>query len=198
MRTIAQLCTRAIFLDHGKLLYDGDTSHAVALYSGTGERTAVRDLDSLSRLGYRGFKMRMLKLEFIGTDTLEYQMDDVMEFVLTTSTQETVPQLRLRLILETPGHTPLAVTHSPPMDVQAGETFTMRLRFPLRGVAPGEYAVKFSLVDGKPGGKSVYYDTVEDAGRFIIMDDLRQTDGFNWQERLWGNFRLPPMEWADE
>ena len=198
MRTIAQLCTRAIFLDHGKLLYDGDTSHAVALYSGTGERTAVRDLDSLSRLGYRGFKMRMLKLEFIGTDMLEYQMDDVMEFVLTTRTQETVPQLRLRLILETPGHTPLAVTHSPPMDVQAGETFTMRLRFPLRGVAPGEYAVKFSLVDGKPGGKSGYYDTVEDAGRFIIMDDLRQTDGFNWQERLWGNFRLPPMEWADE
>ena len=83
------------------------------------------------------------------------------------------------------------------MAVREGETFQMHLRFPLTGIAPGEYAFKLSLVDGRPGGRSGYYDTVEDAGRFIIVDDMTKNDGFLWQERLWGNFRLPGMEWAE-
>ena len=73
----------------------------------------------------------------------------------------------------------------------------MHLRFPLTGIAPGEYAFKLSLVDGRPGGKSGYYDTVEDAGHFIIVDDMTRNSGFSWQERLWGNYRLPAMEWAE-
>lgn len=197
MRTIAQLCTRAVFLDHGKLLYDGDTDRAIALYSGGGDHSAVHDLDSLTRLGYRGFNMRMLKLEFPGLETLEYQADDEMEFVLTARSKVDAPQLRLRFILKTASQTPIAMTHSPTMAVREGETFQMHLRFPLTGIAPGEYAFKLSLVDGRPGGRSGYYDTVEDAGRFIIVDDMTKNDGFLWQERLWGNFRLPGMEWAE-
>ena len=194
MRTIAQLCTRGIFLDHGKLLYDGETDRAIALYSGLGDRGAVHDLDSLTRLGYRGFSMRMLKLEFMNGDVQDYQMDDTMEFVLTARSEVEASGVRLRFILKTASQTPLAMTQSPPIDVRKGETFRMHLRFRLDGIAPGEYAIKLSLIDGRPHGKSGYYDTVEDAGHFVVMDDPNRLEGFSWQERLWGNFRLAPME----
>ena len=194
MRTIAQLCGRAIYLDHGRLLYDGNTDHAIALYGGGGDHSADRDLDEMTRGRDRGFSMRMLKLEFPDRESLEYHMDEEMEFALTARSEVDARELRLRFILKTTSQTPLGMTQSPPVPVKKGETFTLRLRFPLRNVAPGEYAVKLSLVDGKPGGKSAYYDTIEDAARFLVVDDMDQTGGFAWQERLWGNFRLGEME----
>ena len=194
MRTIAQLCGRAVYLDHGHLLYDGDTDHAIALYGGGGDHSADRDLDNMTRGRDRGFSMRMLKLEFPGRESLEYHMDESMEFRLTARSEVEAKELRLRFILKTTSQTPLGMTQSPPVAVHKGETFTLRLRLPLGGVAPGEYAVKLSLVDGRPGGKSSYYDTIEDAARFLVVDDMDLTDGFAWQERLWGNFRLGKME----
>ena len=47
MRTVSQLCNRALFLDHGKLLYDGDTDRAIELYGGAGNRDTERDLNSV-------------------------------------------------------------------------------------------------------------------------------------------------------
>ena len=194
MRTIDQLCNRAVFLDHGKLLYDGTVEQAVNLYSGGGERTAVRDLEPMMRGRDRGFSMHMEKLEFLGSDLLEYHMDDEMEFVLTARSAVDAQGLRLRFILKTPSQNVLGMTQSPTIDVKKGEQFRMHLRFPLTGVAPGEYAIKLSLIDGRPGGKSGYYDTIEDVGRFIVLDDINAHGGFAWQERLWGNFRLGEME----
>ena len=60
----------------------------------------------------------------------------------------------------------------------------------------GGGAVKGSLVlvGGAPGGRSVYYDTLEDVGHFVIVDDPARTAGFLWTESLWGNMRLRDME----
>ena len=67
-------------------------------------------------------------------------------------------------------------------------------RFPLDGIAPGEYIIKMSLISGTPRGRTTYYDTILDVSRFIITDDPAVNDGFIWSERLWGNMRLAPLE----
>ena len=48
------------------------------------------------------------------------------------------------------------------VEVAAEETFTRKIRFPLDGVAPGEYIIKMSLVSGTPRGRTNYYDTIVD------------------------------------
>ena len=57
--------------------------------------------------------------------------------------------------------------------------------------------IKLSIVSGNPRGGTTYYDTLEDVSRFIITDDPAYNAGFIWSERLWGNFRLRPLEMAE-
>ena len=86
------------------------------------------------------------------------------------------------------------MTQTEPFEVSAGETFTRKIRMPLDNIAPGEYGMKVSLISATPQGLSCYYDTILDVGHFVIVDDPTLTSGFVWQERLWGNLRMKPME----
>ena len=77
MRTVSQLCNRAIFLDHGHLIYDGNTERAIELYGGAGNRDVVRDLDSMTRPRNRGDLMRMRRMVVLNSQNMEFQQDGV-------------------------------------------------------------------------------------------------------------------------
>ena len=194
MRTVSQLCSRGLFLDAGHLLYDGTVEHAMELYGGSSARSARRNLDEVPRTKNRGDTMRMLSIHFLNTQSLEYEMDTAMEFSLTCVSHIPEPRLRIRLILQNSIATPIAMSDTDPFEVQAEETFTRRVRFPLDGIAPGEYVIKMSLISGTPRGRTCYYDTIVDVSRFIITDDPSMNHGFIWSERLWGSIRLKPLE----
>ena len=194
MRTVSQLCNRALFLDHGKLQYDGNTDRAIELYGGAGNRDLERDLNAMTRPRNRGETMRMLKMSIQNAVNVEYQMDGALEFKITCRSNLNERNVRLRLILKTNVAVPIGMTQTRPFDVRAGEEFTLNVRFPLNGIGPGEYMVKLSLISDRIGGGSNYYDTIEDVGQFIVLDDPQMNDGFSWEERLWGNYRLQPLD----
>ena len=196
MRTVSQLCNRAIFLDHGHLMYDGNTERAIELYGGAGNRDVVRDLDGMTRPRNRGDLMRMRRMVVLNSQNMEFQQDGEWEFNITCTTNVDEKKLRLRLILKNNVATPIAMTHTLPFEVKAGEKFTLNVRFPLDGIAPGEYMVKLSLISDRLGGGSNYYDTIEDIGQFVIVDDPMVNEGFSWTERLWGNMRLEMLQMA--
>jgi len=193
MRTVSQLCNRGIYLESGKVGYDGTVEHAIELYGGSGIRSAHRNLDEVKRDRNRGDTMRMLDIVFHNTSVLEYEMDTNMDFTLTSVAHIAEPRLRIRLILQNSTAVPIAMTQTEPFEVAAGETFTRKVRFPLDGIAPGEYIIKMSLISGTPRGRTNYYDTIVDVSRFVIRDDSAVNDGFIWSERLWGNMRLAPL-----
>lgn len=193
MRTVSQLCNRGIYLESGRVNYDGTVEHAIELYGGSGIRSAHRNLDEVKRDRGRGDTMRMLDIAFHNTMSLEYEMDETMEFTLTSVAHIAEPRLRIRLILQNSTATPIAMTQTAPFEVAAGETFTRKVRFPLDGIAPGEYIIKMSLISATPRGWTNYYDTIVDVSRFVIRDDAAVNDGFVWSERLWGNMRLKPL-----
>ena len=194
MRTVTQLCNRGLYLDAGKLTYDGTVERAMELYGGSSARSVQRNLDEVPRTKDRGDTMRMLSIHFHNTQALEYEMDSAMEFTLTCVAHIAEPRLRIRLILQNSIATPIAMTQTEPFEVAAEETFSRRIRFPLDGIAPGEYVIKMSLISGTPRGRSNYYDTIVDVSRFVITDDPAANAGFIWSERLWGNERLKPLE----
>lgn len=196
MRTVSQLCNRGLFLHQGKLIYDGTTDKAIELYSGAGNRDVVRDLDSMTRPRNRGERMRMLKMVTLNSTNMEFQQDGYWEFNITSRSNVDDKSLRLRLILKNKMTTPIAMTHTVPFEVKAGEKFTLNVRFPLDTISPGEYMIKLSLISDRLGGGSNYYDTIEEAGQFVVVDDPQMNDGFTWTERLWGNMRLRKLEMA--
>ena len=197
MRTVSQLCNRGLYLDNGRLTYDGATERAIELYGGSSARSVSRNLDEVPRTKDRGDTMRMLSIEFENTQSLEYEMDSTMVFTLRSVAHLPEPRLRIRLILQNSIATPIAMTQTEPFEVRAGEEFTRTVKFPLDGVAPGEYVIRLSLVSGTPRGRTTYYDTIVDVSRFIITDDPLVNAGFIWSERLWGNMRLRPLEMGE-
>ena len=197
MRTVSQLCNRGLYLEQGKLGYDGTVEWAIELYGGSGERSIHQNLDIIPHPKDRGDTMRMLEIEFLNTQALEYTMDSVMEFRLRCVAHLSEPHLRIRLILKNSIATPIAMTQTESFEVRAEEEFTRTIRFPLNGIAPGEYIIKLSVVSGTPRGSTTYYDTLEDVSRFVVVDDPAVNAGFIWSERLWGNFRLKPLEFVE-
>ena len=194
MRTVKQLCTRGIYLESGRLVYDGTVSRAIDLYAGSGMRSVDRDLDAMRRGRTLGVQMRMLRLRVENSETMEYQMDDVMEFSLAFRAAVPESRCRLRLVLMNNSAAPVAMTQTEEFSVCAGDEKTLRVRFPLDNNAPGEFSIQLSLVGGGPRGRSLYYDLLEDVGHFVVVDDPARTAGFLWTESLWGNMRLREME----
>ena len=194
MRTVTQLCNRGIYLESGRLGYDGTVERAIELYGGSSARSTHRNLDEVPRTQDRGDTMRMLDIEFHDTQSLEYLQDDTMEFTLTSVAHLAEPRLRIRLILQNSTAVPIAMAETEPFEVGKEEVFTRNVRFKLNDIAPGEYIIKMSLISGTPRGRTTYYDTIVDVSRFIITDDPAVNDGFIWSERLWGNFRMRRLE----
>lgn len=197
MRTVSKLCNRAVFLEHGKLIYDGTVSKAMDMYSGAGVRSVERDLTDMPRNKGRGITMRMKKLRVLDNDAMEYEQDSKMRFELTTWSRDAEDDCRMRVILTSNSAAPVAMAQCAAFRVEADGEFTKRVTVDLTGVAPGEYGMKLQLVSTKQGGRSVNHDTIEDAGHFVITDDPGLNHGFVWNEPIWGSVRLRDMEVED-
>ena len=196
MRTVAQLCNRALFMDHGHLEYDGSVEHAIELYSGAGNREVDRDLDAIARPRQRGATMRMLRMVILNSLNMEFQQDGELRFRLIGMSNIAEQNLRLRMILVNNMISPIAMTQTPAFDVYAGEKFALEVGCSLEGLAPGEYTMRLSLVSDRIGGGSNYYDSIDDVGQIVIVDDPQVNQGFRWEARLWGNARMRPLELA--
>ena len=196
MRTVAQLCNRALFMDHGRLEYDGTVEHAIELYGGAGNRDVERNLDVMPRPRKRGETMRMLRMVVLTSQNMEFQQDSEWKFRITSTSNVAEQNLRLRLILMNNMAAPVAMTQTPAFDVEEGERFTLEVNCPLDDIAPGEYTVKLSLISSRVGGGNNYYDTIDDVGQLVIADDPKMSDGFRWQSRIWGNMRMKPLGMA--
>ena len=197
MRTVSQLCSRAVFLDRGHLTYDGTVAKAMDMYAGAGNRSVDRDLDSLPRVRNRGEKARMTFLRLLGTENIEYDQDSEMRFELAFNSNIDSAATLIRFIVFSNNTMPVAASMSPRFSMEAGKSYKFDISVPLKGLAPGEYTIKLQLCEGKPNGRTMMFDTVTDAGKFIIVDDQSVNSGFAWNEPAWGNTRLGNMTLED-
>ena len=194
MRTVTQLCNRALYLESGKLIYDGTTEKAVDLYGGAGNREVERDLDSIPRPLDHGRIMRMRRMVVLNSTNMEYQPGSDMEFRLDFDSNINERNVRLRLTVYSNVAAPIGVSHSQAFDVKASEPISINFRLPLGSLSAGEYTIKFTLISDRGTGNVNYYDTVREVGQFTVIDNPENNFGIKWLERAFGNTCLPPME----
>ena len=194
MRTVNQLCNRGLFLENGQLLYDGTVERAVELYGGSSARSRQRNLNEVPRGKGRGQTMRLMEIQFLDTQSMEFDQDREVVFALSFDSHFSEPNVRLRMVLQNSIATPIAMAETESFPVNNGETVKRTFRFSLRGLAPAEYVLGLSLVSGTPRGRTVIYDEIVDVSRFVVAEDAAVNDGFVWAERKWGNLRLGRLE----
>ena len=192
MRTIRNLCTRAILLDHGRLAYDGNTAEAVDLYAAP-MFVMERNIDVLHRGKFRGYIMRILHMK-LNHDSVGFRSDEQLDFTFTMRTNIDAPDLRLRVIVDALGEKPIAAAViDEAIPVRQGEVVKHRVRMPLDRFAKGRYVVTLSVFT-VTAGRPAYYDTVYDAFGFEVTDDRGQANtGLETDTARDGAFYLPAL-----
>jgi len=196
MRTMQQLCTRAVYLDRGRLTYDGDVDPAISLYAGDGELgNLTYDLSARQRRNGEGIGARFMQVRMVNTADCRYDLDSMVDTEITWMAEETIENAELWAVYKTDvGEIVGRCISRPGLRAEKGDTVVTKASFNLAGLAPGVYQVRLLLA--KPNlvtGLHKFYDTVEDAFRFNIMGDGNMRDGV-WQPRFWGNMRLGDIE----
>lgn len=192
MNTIRQLCTRCIVLDHGKLIYNGDTNDAIAIYTNAAVQEKYKEKDLANVRRYEeleaGRQASFTYLKLLDTDSNTYMSTDTMRLQLTIQSERIIENASLRLVFKGMGGYAVAFAMCINFgSLQKGEnTFTFNM--PLQQFSKGNYDVTLVLLELNEFGASTEIDV---AYAFSIeIEDARNIIPNPW---AWGFIRLPDL-----
>ena len=198
MNTVRQLCDRCIVLDKGKVIYDGDTDEAIAIYLGMQKLMPSeivygpehRPDDHIIR-AHKRFTMESLKLMDRPTPVFHSREEAQLEMRCTA--EERLENLGLRFELWYQDGTKVATSLSGNfVDLEPGET-RLRIRLPMHHLTSGQYRADIVafLFDGS--GNEIKIDAVYPGFSFQIEPVLDQENYLEWSHRFWGLIRLDDL-----
>ena len=198
MATIQRLCTRVIVLDHGKVVYDGDTPGGIAKYLSVNRADMTRSqLESLERNKLCRMKAHMLESWLPGKENNLYKQDETMKFRLRWKTSQRLLNVVLRVYLRHMTATPAGFTSIPFGDVEAGQEFVSEISLDLRGIVPGSYYLGCEFHEIDSAGTAIWHDYIENMLQIEILENHTvkpglpdHTNKIPWNHNSWGCLRL--------
>ena len=198
MSTIQRLCTRVIVLDHGRIVYDGDTAGGVAKYLSVNRADVTRsDLRELERNKLCRMKARMVESWFPDKENNLFRQNDTIRFRLRWQTTEKLLNVVLRVYLRHMTAAPAGFATIPFGDVQAGQEFVSEVSLDLTGIVPGSYFIGCEFHEIDSAGTAVWHDYIENMLQIEILENQMirpglpdHTDKIPWNHNAWGCLRL--------
>jgi len=200
MSTIQRLCTRVIVLDHGKVVYDGDTAGGVARYLSVNRDEATTSyLEELERnLGCR-LKVKMLKAWLPGKENNIYMQGEKIRFRLQWMVNADVYNLVMRVYVNHMTSTPVGFTSVPYGDRKAGELMESEIEITLPGILPGSYYIGCEFHEIDSAGANQWHDYIQNMLQIEVLENREVVSGgypdhtnkIPWNHNMWGSIRLP-------
>ena len=198
MATIQRLCTRVIVLDHGKVVYDGDTPGGIAKYLSVNRADVTRSqLENLERNKLCRMKAHMLESWLPDKENNLYKQDETMKFRLRWKTSQRLLNVVLRVYLRHMTATPAGFTSIPFGDVEAGQEFVSEISLDLSGIVPGSYYLGCEFHEIDSAGTAVWHDYIENMLQIEILENQTvrpglpdHTSRIPWNHNSWGCLRL--------
>ena len=195
MNTIRELCERCVVLDHGRVVFDGDTEHAIAAYLNLslGDNEVDMDLTAKShnnRAADSGVSMTRLRL--LDKVTAVYESGEDLHLLLDLDITRPAPPLHFRLTLRTETDLGLATAWSAPLTVEGAGEKAVSLTLSLGSIAKGCFY----------GSIGVYRS--DELGRMISLDHITRAFKFEvkglpiWYTGAHGYVQLPQMQARQE
>jgi lipopolysaccharide transport system ATP-binding protein len=198
MSTIQRLCTRVIVMDHGRIVYDGDTAGGVAKYLSVNRADVTRsDLRDLERNKLCRLKARMIEAWLPGKENNLYKQDDTMRFRLRWKTSEKLLNVVLRVYLRHMTAAPAGFATVPFGDLEAGQELESEISLNLRGIVPGSYYLGCEFHEIDSAGTAIWHDYIENMLQIEILENQAvkpglpdHTNKIPWNHNAWGCLRL--------
>ena len=198
MATIQRLCTRVIVLDHGRIVYDGDTPGGIAKYLSVNRADVTRsELVDLERNKLCRLKARMIEAWLPEKENNLYKQDETVKFRLRWKTSQKLLNVVLRVYLRHMTATPAGFATVPFGDVEAGQEFVSEIRLDLKGIVPGSYYIGCEFHEIDSAGTAIWHDYIENMLQIEILENQMvkpglpdHTSKIPWNHNSWGCLRL--------
>ncbi len=193
MATVKSLCERCIVLSKGKVIFEGDTDQAIAVYMKNEalDDTTFFDTSGVSRHPKCNQRHLLQSLEIMGKDTPQLEYGEKFDFRIKWLSENDDETLKIKLVVNTIDASPVGVAFGGELKHQKGEnsaTFT----FDTNHLVPGKYTVDVILYDNDDAGNVMFYDRAT-ALRFTIEHGEESVKLKHWFKD-WGYAVLPCVE----
>ena len=188
MNYIRRLCDRCAVLDHGRLVFVGDTEKAIDYYLTNILVSEVsRDLSQMPRSERLvNPRIKLTRAEYLGKESIAFDPREPMRMRLHWQTLADYERLGLRLEVWTiDDHIQAAYVVDDLGNGRAGEEREAELELDISPFGPATYKFKQTFFLRGPGNVTVDTDRV--IGLFF---EVRPTPGDYWDSTHWSHVRL--------
>ena len=159
MNTIRQLCQRCIVIDHGNILFDGDTDEAIAIYMKSSENDNRVFYDVRDEKRNRCTLIHKLQtVEILNAETNHFYYGEKFRIRITWYSQKQDPDLFLKILFTSTSRGTIGAAFLGKMDNNKGIN-TAELIFDTKQFVPGTVRANFKFYYEDEEGNVTTHDT---------------------------------------
>lgn len=187
MNTIRQLCTRCIVLNHGKLIFDGDTETAIGIYSDCQKKMEYHyDFTQVPRPIQKSLKLEFLSMDVMRDRDRPVRVGDIVEVKLFCRANSNFTDMKLRYeIIASDNTVAGAMFLADKISANKGEEIELCLEINTEHLAPGNYRFDLLAFESNDFGIQDWVDKVE--GAPILEIEKRAEKDLEWLAQWWGH-----------
>lgn len=195
MNTIRQLCDRCVVMNKGKIIFVGEVDDAIEVYMGQrAESPSVVDLKKIRRTQKIIDGVTLEKIEIIDRNFWKIKVGDKLQFKITVRATKDLKNVGYRSRLTVADGTSVSVLLCPNLfSCNAGERITIPLEADVSELVPGKYCLSPVLYGVNEYGGWNFYDHLDMAVTFEVETVPGFNENMNWEQRWWGNVKLPEI-----
>lgn len=199
MNTIRQLCSRCIVLDHGRVIFDGNTERAIELYMEKNLNNSIkRKYDNYQRMQFiHRDDARFISAEYIGKKTCCFKENEKINLKLKWKYNKSINNMSMRWVVESLDTTKVCASFCYyEFSGNEGEISEAEFIYDITNLAPGNYQSFYVFFESNEFGTDKEIDWVPGLG-FSIE---KQSQGrLPWRTQAWGYIELnsPTVKWIE-
>lgn len=193
MNTVRQLCSRCLFLEKGKLVFEGDTEQAINLYLKTASQKLFmyKDFTKMHRPSYLSGKATLVDLELINRKDAIVHDGEALDFRLRLRAKKDIDGLCMRLMIHNSDQTPIATASLNGFaDLKSGEIYSREFSMDVSCLSGGKYTVLIAIYETDEIGN--VFDS--DAAWPAMIFERDKKSHLNWKSRYYGDIELPDLK----
>lgn len=191
MNTIRQLCTRCIVLDHGKLVFDGDTEQAIGIYMSFNMNDETeKDFADYKRMAYiQRDDARFLYAKYVNKDRAIFRDNEQLQLHLTWKYNRNINKMSMRWVVESVDDSKVCASFCyDQFNGKAGDIDEATLIYDISCLAPGSYRSFYVFFVSNEFGTDKEIDWVPGLSFYV---EKQTTGRLPWRASAWGHVELP-------
>lgn len=196
MNTIRQLCRRCIVMDHGKIIFDGNTEEAIAIYMENDSKMALT-IDCSGERSYKDIdgKIRFENITFLNrADSPIYNQGERVQLKVRYIANKELHNFAFRVVIQTPDKVRVGMAMSGQILHTDPGTHSFHVEFPIDWLAPGKYNIVLVVTSINEFGTEQVHDRTECTCTFEKVIKVASNNQMTWVRSAWGNIMIPDLK----